>query len=366
MGQDSKIEWTDTTWNPVVGCSKVSAGCAHCYAVGQAARIERMQPKNQAYASLTMVRDNGVRDWTGEVRCLPERLDHPLRWQKPRRVFVNSMSDLFHPDVPFEFIAAVFGVMAATQRHTFQVLTKRPERMLEWFHWFPEHYNGPRLSGTDWDHLSEKLRQAPETLWPLPNVWIGVSVEDQRAADERIPLLVQVPACVRFLSCEPLLGPVNIPALGLVNRGGEWQPAEAWSEKRRMPAEKAIHWVIVGGESGPNARPMNPDWARAIRDQCNSARVPFFFKQHGEWEEVAEDAATRGDQYMICRERSGKTEARYQWDLYAWNYDDPPMKGAEAGRWSPWRDVLMHRAGKHSTGRLLDGRTWDEMPEVPQ
>lgn len=231
---NSKISWTNVTWNPVTGCSKVSPGCAHCYA-------ERMDKRIRA------ARGEEWRAWTPEnaeynVRLHPERLEQPLTWKKPRMVFVNSMSDLFHENVPFHFINKVFHTMRLVPEHTFQILTKRPERMLEFTvsSWF-------------------------EGI--LKNVWLGVSVENQRQADGRIPLLLQTPAAVRFLSCEPLLGEID---LGFTNGLVHGQDA----------ADYHVDWVIVGGESGPNVRPMNPDWARSIRDQCRVADVPFFFKQH--------------------------------------------------------------------------------------
>jgi protein gp37 len=227
----SKIEWTDRTWNPVTGCTKVSQGCKNCYA-------ERMYERFHGHGSFK------------NVITHPERLDMPLKWKKPSMVFVNSMSDLFHEDVPFEFIDMCFIVMAEATDHTFQILTKRPERLLEYAQ----------------DSICEDL-------WPLKNVWLGVSVEDQKTADERIPLLIQVPAAVRFLSCEPLLAPIDILTPNLL-----WHRLSGGGYKRQT-----IDWVICGGESGPGSRPMHPDWARSLRDQCEAAGVPFFFKQWGEY-----------------------------------------------------------------------------------
>ena len=215
MGDKSGIEWTDATWNPVTGCTKVSPGCAHCYAEAITLRFKRGGPFLPGKTT---------------IRLHSDRLDQPARWRKPRMVFVNSMSDLFHEEVPFHFVREVFQVMEANPRHTYQVLTKRPARMLE---------------------FADTRSQA----WP-DQVWIGVSVENQYWADKRIPLLKSVPARVRFLSCEPLLRPVDLDLEG-------------------------IHWVIAGGESGHRSRPMDPSWVQDIRDQCIAARVPFFFKQWG-------------------------------------------------------------------------------------
>lgn len=214
MADRSRIEWTHATWNPVTGCSKVSAGCKHCYAERFAKRLRAMGSERYR---------NGFR-----VTLHDDLLDLPKRWKTPRLVFVNSMSDLFHELVPIDFIQRVFATMRDCRHHTFQILTKRSRRLREL---------GPQL---EWSS----------------NIWIGVSVEDARVL-RRIEDLCHVPAAVRFLSCEPLLGPLdNLPLEG-------------------------IHWVIVGGESGPGARPMQPDWVRSIRDQCLSQGVAFFFKQWG-------------------------------------------------------------------------------------
>ncbi len=214
MATDSHIEWTDTTWNPVTGCTKISQGCKYCYAERLALRLQAM--------GLQRYR-NGF-----DVTLQENALHEPFRWNRARKVFVNSMSDLFHEDVPLEFIKRVFDVMREVPRHTFQVLTKRSER------------------------LRELAAQLP---WPQ-NVWMGVSVENEHVVS-RIDDLAVLPAAVRFLSCEPLLGPL-----------------------RSLPLAK-IHWVIVGGESGPGARPMQLEWVEDIFQQCRAAEIPFFFKQWG-------------------------------------------------------------------------------------
>ncbi len=214
MAEQSGIEWTEATWNPVTGCTKVSPGCKNCYAESMARRLQAMGQRNYV---------RGFR-----LTLQPHMLERPLQWTKPQTIFVNSMSDLFHPEVPLPFIREVFAVMQRAHWHRFQVLTKRAERLAE---------------------------LAPALGWP-PNVWIGVSVENHSYIS-RINRLREVPAPIRFLSLEPLLGP--LPDLDL----------------------RDIQWVIVGGESGRRARPMDPDWATAIRDQCVRADVPFFFKQWG-------------------------------------------------------------------------------------
>lgn len=258
MSSKTNIAWADSTWNVVTGCSKVSEGCRNCFA-------ERMDKRIRG------ARGEEWKPWTApnaeyNVRLHPERLNQPLVWKKPRRVFVNSMSDLFHEQVPFEFIGKVFYVMSKAERHTFQVLTKRPRRMLDFINWMnATSVSGPYDLAVDWS-----------------NVWLGVSVENQRAADERIPLLLQTPAAIRFLSCEPLLGPIEFDPLWL-----RTSPSTAFLDGKvtsDMPAWTregcyGIDWIIVGGESGPNHREMNLDWARSLRDQCVAAHVPFFFKQ---------------------------------------------------------------------------------------
>lgn len=237
---NSKIEWTDATWSPVTGCTEVSEGCDHCYAKTFAERWRGIpgHPYEQGF----------------DLKLWPERLDMPLRWRKPRRIFVNSMSDLFHDAVPDEFIAQAFAVMATAESHTFQVLTKRPGRMAS------------LLSRQDFEAKVRHLRQQyPQwrmgMFWPLPNVWLGVSVETQKWADIRIPKLLATPAAVRFLSVEPLLAPVDL---------------RLWLSGNPHP-----DWIIVGGESGIGYRPIELDWVRLLRDQAEAAKVAFFFKQWG-------------------------------------------------------------------------------------
>lgn len=258
MSDSSKIEWTDATWNPVTGCTKVSPGCDRCYAETLAERF-RGVPGHYFEQGFDVV-------------LRPERLDQPMRWKKPRRVFVNSMSDLFHEQVPDDYIVTVFTRMWWSPQHTFQVLTKRHGRMRSLV---PRIEERLREMESDLD-----LLDATTSLrWPLPNVWLGVSVEDQKRADLRIPALLDTPAAVRFLSCEPLLGPVDLAAVDGMNvlRGDDtgYENGLHWVDG------PTIHWVIVGGESGPGARPMDPAWARQLRDQCTNAGVPYFFKQAG-------------------------------------------------------------------------------------
>jgi len=281
MADKTGISWTDATWNPIRGCSRASEGCRNCYAERVAARFSG---KGHPYEGLAITRPPmpgeraGRPSWTGEVRLIPEHLADPLRWKKPRRIFVNSMSDLFHEKLTNEQIAAVFGVMAAAPRHTFQVLTKRAKRMREWFAWACKVECV--IQGMETEAIRSSLHHAacdasPEIAkltagkwcgfyWPLPNVWLGVSVEDQAAADERIPELLATPAAVRFLSCEPLLGPVELTAECI---------------EERANGGTALDWVIAGCESGPGARPCGVEWLRSLRDQCARSGVAFFLKQ---------------------------------------------------------------------------------------
>jgi protein gp37 len=286
MGATS-IEWTDRTWNPVTGCDKVSPGCAHCYADGVAKRFWATQyPALRVYGPNDTA-DGGVirpREF-GDVMTHHDRLLEPLSWRKPARVFVNSMSDLFHGDVPDAFIDRVFAVMALAPQHTFQVLTKRAERMRAYFTGRPDVRIGEALIDMGRNPLSVDV-------WPLPNVWLGVSVENQHFADERIPLLLQTPAAVRFISAEPLLESVNLHLTeGFCRACLQWTPGTITGHcfddtaspcfAGEMGVGDGIYWVIVGGESGPDARPFDIAWARSIVQQCKAADVACFVKQIG-------------------------------------------------------------------------------------
>lgn len=333
----TEIEWSDMTWNPVRGCSLVSAGCESCYAMKQA---HRFSGKGHPYEGLTELGPHGPR-WTGKIRLVPEALDQPLKIKKPQRIFVNSMSDLFHEDVPDEFIQAVFTTMACCPQHVFQILTKRPQRMAKLIQY--------------WKEVGLTYKSGIGST--LSNVLLGVSVEDQKTADERIPLLLQTPAAVRWISAEPLLGPVSVGAFlpsGVCPDCDHWNSlhspssrivgCEFYSEdadgstlcgcrklRREIElGEKGVDWVVVGGESGgPKARPMHPAWARWIRDQCQAAGVPFFFKQWGAWAPL-----TRTD-----------------------GIHDVPF-----GRFDTESRFGFIKAGKKTSGSLLDGREWKEFP----
>lgn len=266
----TSIEWCDEVWNPVTGCTRVSPGCDHCYAF-QLHDQRHIAWKRGRWPAAPMQYHTPF----SQVQLLPKRLDKPLHWRKPRRVFVNSMSDLFHPNVPEEYIAQVFAVMSLASQHTFQVLTKRPERMRELLRRETFQYRVDEAveriaSEHGWDACITETDE-----WPLPNVWLGVSVENQEAADERIPCLMETPAAVRFLSCEPLLGPVDLCNVSV------------WRYVLRLgtvdATEDGIDWVCIGGESGPHARIMQTDWLSDLIVQCDAAGVPVFVKQLGSW-----------------------------------------------------------------------------------
>lgn len=374
MANNSKIEWTQSTWNPITGCDKVSQGCKNCYAEIMHRRLMKMHPRKYS------------KPFLGNIQMHEKDLTIPMERMVPTVYFVNSMSDLFHPSVPFEFVAKVFICMGLCPHHTFQILTKRPERALEFFKEY-EYFGFGDDRTTDelamdfhpwlYDKKTHQLRQDLRNagwFWdsygdddsrfifendaPLKNVWIGVSVEDQKAANERIPLLLQIPAAVRFLSCEPMLGPIDLSICTtwppskctkcgfvgrglLVDEGTECPECDSFMDRLPM-----IDWVIVGGESGHKARPMHPDWVRAIRDQCNACSIPFFFKQWGQWGPYEKAMALlKGDQALgvfdyVHVYRDGKTDP------------NPPWQDVDAER-CEW----MFKLGKHAAGNVLDGQT---------
>jgi protein gp37 len=295
-------------------------------------QAHRFSGPGQPYEGLTRLGANGP-IWTGEVRLVPEKLEEPLHWRKPRRVFVNSMSDLFHEDVPEEFIDRVFAVMAICP-HTFQVLTKRPERMIRYMTATLGDPDRPWQRADQVDAAVAELTGAHGLVikrWPLPGVWLGTSVED-RARKGRIDHLRKVPAAVRFLSLEPLLEDLSTIDL------------------------TGIGWVIVGGESGPGARPMHPDWARSLRDQCVAAGVPFFFKQWGGW-------APEGQHLRYLMDVVGGRGSHESRAMFPDGHHLPDLTGrGHDGHGA----VRIFRVGKKAAGRLLDGREWNEFPQAAE
>lgn len=341
------IEWTRSddgtagkTWNPVRGCSLVSEGCRNCYAMKQG---HRFSGEGKPYHGLTKLGPNGP-TWTGKVVCDESKLLEPLSWRKPARVFVNSMSDLFHEDVPDAFIDQVFAVMALAPQHTFQILTKRVERMQKYMTAWPDgagrqhhvfsaaHLLARRLAlGPKFDlergfsSLDPEFALARNRLakWPLLNVWLGVSVENQPYADERIPQLLETPAAVRFISYEPALGPVDLMSVQRTCDDGKRATFSALHRgvagyeggDTPRPERPKLDWVIVGGESGSGARPMDLAWVRSIVQQCQAAGVACFVKQLG---------------------------ANPQWSLYVDGAIDGILndrKGGDMGEWPEWARV---------------------------
>ena len=284
MADKSGIAWTEASWNPVTGCTKVSQGCKHCYAEREWARLS-VNPKASDYFGRIFT----------DVKTHAHRLDQPLRWRRPRLIFVNSMADLFHESVPDAFIDQVFAVMALAPQHTFQVLTKRVERMREWF--APGYDNREHAVGHAMREIAASRGGDDAGLpeWPLANVWLGVSAEDQETAETRIPVLLETPAAVRWVSLEPLLGPVDL-------------------EKGLGPNPTAkIAWVVCGGESGPGARVFRVEWAREILRQCRAADVPFFMKQMG--------AAFNDGRFTLrLRHRAGADPGEWPEDLRVREY----------------------------------------------
>jgi len=361
----TKIEWADAVWNPTTGCTPVSEGCQNCYAKRFAERLRGRfgYPENEPF----------------RVTLHPERLDEPLRWRRPRRVFVNSMGDLFHDDVPLKFIAEVFDVMSCAtadcgkrhqheeecwtgEPHTFLILTKRPKRMKQILEELPD------FVGEYWPGDMPLNIAIDAGNWPLRNVWLGVTCENQQTADERIPTLLQTLAAVRFVSVEPMLGPVDLSWIDLgehVTQGYGprrivWDALRGWESQYKSGKERyrdlakakcmvslgtRIDWVICGGETGPNARPMHPDWVRSLRDQAKWLGIPFYFKAWGDWSpiEVMNDPTAP----HILLAYNGKQTQEY----CGWGCDNPTARFAQ-----------MVRVGKKATGRLLDGRTWEGFP----
>ncbi|MBJ7442858.1 MAG: phage Gp37/Gp68 family protein [Sphingobium sp.] len=350
MSDGTLIEWTDATVNAINGCTVLSPGCTNCYAMRLAGTRLRDHPSR---AGLTSDSKAGP-VWNGTVRLNESALLQPLRWKRPRRIFWNAHGDIFHPSVTDAWIDRCFAVMALTPHHIHQLLTKRSDRMRTYLSSGAANRRIARVI-IDWlvdGTITKGLRHC--ATWPvrsigdiddptditvdlpLPNVWLGVSVEDQKRALERIPDLLATPAAVRWLSCEPLLGPIDLGQLL------EGLPINAW-----LTWLDALNWVVVGGESGPGARPMHPDWARDLRDQCAAAYVPFFFKQWGDW--------SPGEN---VQRQSGWVNGAHWFDN-RWLFEEQNLSATD-GHIDDEPDL--YRVGKRTAGRLLDGVQHDGMP----
>lgn len=328
MADGTKIEWSEATWNPITGCSLASPGCTNCYAMQLAGtRLKHVESRK----GLTQPSKAGP-VWTGEVRFNEAELLAPLRWRRPRMIFVCAHGDLFHESVPSWWLDRIFAVMALCPQHTFQVLTKRADRMRVYLTLGRHVEIQQQTRGLGLHELDRRERMkghVQRPLLPLPNVWLGVSVEDQQRADERIPDLLATPAAVRWISAEPLLGPVDLQII-------DFDGATAICALEKAP--HGLDWVVVGGESGPGARPMHPAWARSLRDQCAAAGVPFFFKQWGEFR-----PSVLGEERRLV---NVKANGFYEPSVGLYGLEE----------------VLMADVGKKRAGRLLDGVLHDGMP----
>ncbi|MET7713736.1 phage Gp37/Gp68 family protein [Streptomyces sp. NPDC005407] len=343
MAETTTIEWTRNddgtpgkTWNPVTGCTKISDGCTNCYA-------ETIAERFRGHAAFP----NGF-----DVQVRANKVNDPLTWRKPTRIFVNSMSDLFHNEIDQAWISDIFGVMAAARRHTFQLLTKRHARMRTLLN-DPAFVTNVRLRA-----LGKGL-PADQWQWPLPNLWLGVSVENQQWANIRIPALLDTPAAVRFLSCEPLLGPVDLKQAvrTMGSERGHGLTASYVHADGCCRKFHGIDWVITGAESGRKARPAHPNWFRSLRDQCAAGNVAYFHKQNGEW---ADRTTLTGDQRSAAsiwdekrvtyvHPHDGRTQTHGQWGI------NDHLEG--------W--ACVQRVGKKAAGRQLDGVTHDQFPKEP-
>ncbi len=343
MSDGRTIEWLawpgykSASWNPTRGCTRVSEGCRNCYAEVMAARFNKPGQWGHGLAEMR----GGDHRWTGHVELDEAKLLLPLRWRTPRVIFVNSTSDLFHERLPDEAIDKVFAVASLVPRHLLIILTKRIERARAY------------VSATDRPESIRRMRALIDTNdrlreWPLPNVILGVSIEDQETADERIPHLLATPAACRMVSAEPLLGAVKLREV----LGDDWLASGKSGERR------GLDWIVTGGESGPGARPMHPDWARSIRDQCQEAGVPFFFKQWGEWLPWSQFG-----QSSVADRIDATAFRTSEWDGEKWGDVGYPQ----------WCDIVdgsiddeqcVGKVGKRRAGRLLDGRTHDEFPDI--
>ena len=329
----SKIEWTNETWNPVIGCSKISEGCENCYAEKMAFRLAHMEWSND-YRKLNYcnVICPDTKKWTGKTQFVKEAITKPLEWKKPRKIFVCSMGDLFHETISFESIDMLMAIITCSPQHTFQILTKRPERMLEYFTqdkrkliegWEDASYEiGISDKNGEPDGAACYIYNRSQDEWPLKNIWLGVTCENQQRTNERLPVLLKIPAAKKFISCEPLLGDIDF------YKFSSSLPSDKNHPWRNEAILFGIDWLIVGGETGTNASPMHPDWARNLKYQCIPAKVPFFFKGWGEYAP-----------HMAYLNKSIKTVCH---NTIEYN---------------------MCKVGKTKSGSLLDGVEYNEMPK---
>ena len=344
-----KIAWTEQTWNPIIGCSRISSGCENCYAEKMANRLAFID--NTAYYRNVVKFDNYVggnefenKDkwfdevWNGKTHFVKSQLEKPFKWKNPRMIFVCSMGDLFHESVPFEWIDEVIARIAISDQHIFQLLTKRPDRMRDYFSEFRED----QIRNIWWNKY--KIYTTQKRYVQIPdNIWLGVTAENQIQAIKRIPTLLDIPAKIKFVSIEPMLSEINLIKLREgISLESNALNGECYSleETYQDINNRKLNWVICGGESGSNARPMHPDWVRSLRDQCESANVPFFFKQWGEWIPTNERKAVHDNEIILVPEGKG-----------VFFTANPNAK-------------VMRRIGKKKAGCLLDGKEYKQFPKL--
>jgi protein gp37 len=371
MGKTTKnnkslIDWCDVTWEVTAGCSKVSAGCKNCWAIRTDARLQgagfkgyekvvtsrSQELRSEEVKTKQKSGNKGLLNWTGKVNLLEHNLQQPFGWRKPRRVFVNSRSDLFHPDVPFEYVDRVMTVIAMNPQHTFMILTKRPERMKEYFE---SRIIDSYLKINITININSKFNFFVLPI-PILNLWLGVSVEDQKTADERIPILLEIPAAKHFISLEPMLGPVDLSKYLVKNIRCPYHPkgqgCGVCEDTGMIYLHNLLDWVIVGGESGPGlksagmtgARPMHPEWVRSINVQCTMANVQFYFKQWGSYSMLNDKVANvqLKSKNIVYMDKDGViTESKY--------YPNNP-------------DTFI-KVGKKKAGHLLDGKEYRQIPD---
>ncbi|MFD6534870.1 phage Gp37/Gp68 family protein [Streptomyces goshikiensis] len=385
----TEIEWADATWSPILGCTRVSSGCDGCYAI-RTAHIRAHHPNPKIAAAFEgLTHQTGDRlDWTGRVNVLSGRLTEPMRRRTPLKWFVNSQSDLFHEQIPDEAIAAILAVVALTPRHTYQVLTKRHGRMRALlsspaFRELCEQAEARLVADESTPGLARYEREQYATRWwssfsePLPNLWLGVSVEDQKAADMRIPALLATPAAVRWISAEPLIGPIDLwgktDRFGARRRLTYWLDGRpGWGEPERtstgmemcsMVTGPRLDWVVAGGESGPGARPAHPNWFRSLRDQCAHSGVPYLFKQWGQW---SPQAPRDADGRIVRGPRGQGVTLADDGTVYRPGDLDPDglrhREALDAGHDLPGCLAQLYSVGKKQAGRELDGRRHDGYP----
>lgn len=400
---NTKIEWCDATLNVFRGCLKVSEGCKNCYAITTAHQLntrfknagnEAARKVAAKYEGLTKVLGNGEKNWTGEVQVDYDTMMQPFKWKKGKRIFVNSMSDVFYEKISVADIAILFAVMFLTPQHTYMILTKRPERMnevlnssefvakvcvaVDLIRTYRSIADGNPLTSAEFEAVkitlndyttgnSLRIDKAPIETFPFPNIWLGVSVENQATADERIPLLLSTPAHIRFLSMEPLLGEVDLMQIPVGNYFLNTVKGTIYSAAKlsdiREPYESyyqdKIDWVIVGGESGSKARPMNPLWVQKIQEECEKASVPFFFKQWGEWSPnlLADNMKKLVDWPELAKRPN--TQLRNCFLGSSNKIVVPDVK-------VHFNELLyrMYKIGKHKAGRLLNGKEYNEFPKT--